>query len=495
MNILIVDDIATNRKLLRVTLEAEGHTTLEAADGVEALQILAREKVDAIISDILMPNMDGFRLCHEIRKSESLRALPFIIYTGTYNSPDDMKLAQTIGADKYIMKPAPAWAMLAALREVVDKKAARPVPLAWAVGESYVLKQYSHVLVRKLEEKNAGLQQALMALQRTQNLASRNEQLEAEIAERRRTEAELARTQARLLETSHLAGMAEVATNVLHNVGNVLNSVNVSATLLVDRVRQSQISKLDRVVALFDEHRSDLGTFLTSGPKGNLVPGFLAQLSGDLRTEQEATLKELCLIRENIERINEVVAMQQRVAKVSDSKVLVEVKELMEDSLRLTLDPVGRPAAEIVREFEEVPSLLLEKHKLLSILKVLMSNAEFACNDSGRADRRLTLRIGRRVDSVVISVIDNGVGIPRENLTKIFNHGFTTKKDGHGFGLHNSALFAKELGGSLTVHSDGPGCGARFTLELPIPGTLPARATTLNQQPARSIAVLSATGD
>ena len=116
MNLLIVDDIATNRKLLRVTLEAEGHTSLEAADGVEALQILARETVDAVISDILMPNMDGFRLCHEIRKSERLRALPFIIYTSTYTSPDDVKLAQTIGADKYLIKPSATEAVLRALR-------------------------------------------------------------------------------------------------------------------------------------------------------------------------------------------------------------------------------------------------------------------------------------------------------------------------------------------------------------------------------------------
>src|ERR1019366_8610691 len=125
MNLLIVDDIATNRKLLRVVLEAEGHTTLEAADGVEALQILAREKVDAVISDILMPNMDGFRLCHEIRKSETLRALPFIIYTSTYNAPDDMKLAKTIGADKYLIKPAPTEALLQALREVTAPKPSR----------------------------------------------------------------------------------------------------------------------------------------------------------------------------------------------------------------------------------------------------------------------------------------------------------------------------------------------------------------------------------
>jgi signal transduction histidine kinase len=170
MNILIVDDIAINRKLLRVTLEAEGHATFEAADGVEALQILARETVDAVISDILMPNMDGFRLCHEIRKSERLHALPFIIYTATYTSPDDMKLAQTVGADKYLTKPAPAADVLNALRELMDKKTARPAPSGPAVEETYVLQQYSQALVNKLEEKNAELAQANEALKRTEGL-------------------------------------------------------------------------------------------------------------------------------------------------------------------------------------------------------------------------------------------------------------------------------------------------------------------------------------
>jgi signal transduction histidine kinase len=168
MNILIVDDIATNRKLLQVTLEAEGHTALEAADGVEALQILDRERVDAVISDILMPNMDGFRLCHALRKSERLHALPFIIYTATYTSPDDMKLAQTVGADKYLTKPASAADLLQALREVMANTAARPVPSAPAGEEAQVLQQYSQALINKLEEKNAELAQANQALQGTE---------------------------------------------------------------------------------------------------------------------------------------------------------------------------------------------------------------------------------------------------------------------------------------------------------------------------------------
>jgi light-regulated signal transduction histidine kinase (bacteriophytochrome)/CheY-like chemotaxis protein len=167
MNILVVDDIATNRKLLRITLEAEDHHILEAADGVEALQILACEKVDAVISDILMPNMDGFRLCHEVRKSERLHAIPFIIYTATYTSPDDMKLAQTVGADKYLTKPTPTAGVLKALREVMDKKTVRRVSAAPAVEEIYVLQQYSQTLVHKLEEKNAELTQANQALKRS----------------------------------------------------------------------------------------------------------------------------------------------------------------------------------------------------------------------------------------------------------------------------------------------------------------------------------------
>jgi CheY-like chemotaxis protein len=185
MNLLIVDDIPTNRKLLRVTLEAEGHTTLEAADGVEALQILARETVDAVISDILMPNMDGFRLCHEIRKSERLHALPFIVYTSTYTSPSDVKLAQTVGADKYLTKPAPAADLLEALREVMDKQAARPVLSAPAVEETYVLQQYSQALVNKLEEKHTELKDVLDKLQSAyERIVELNSDLERRVQER-----------------------------------------------------------------------------------------------------------------------------------------------------------------------------------------------------------------------------------------------------------------------------------------------------------------------
>jgi len=158
MKLLIVDDIETNRKLLRVTFQAEGHTTLEAADGFEALQILEREPVDAVLSDILMPRMDGYRLCHEIRSNKKLRDLPIVMYTSTYTSSADEKLCVSVGADGYLKKPAPFAAILAALEEAIAMPHAVPRPEAW--HEVEVLKEYSDRLVGKLEHRNIALAEA-----------------------------------------------------------------------------------------------------------------------------------------------------------------------------------------------------------------------------------------------------------------------------------------------------------------------------------------------
>jgi len=134
---------------------------------------------------------------------------------------------------------------------------------------------------------------------------------------------------------------------------------------------------------------------------------------------------------------------------------------------------IERHGVQLVREYSRSPAVLVEKHKVLQILVNLIRNAKYALDERGHSDKRLTLRVGvNGNDMVKILVIDNGVGIPPENLERIFAHGFTTKKHGHGFGLHSSVLAAKEMGGTLTVHSDGPGTGATFTLELPCQGQM-----------------------
>jgi C4-dicarboxylate-specific signal transduction histidine kinase len=132
-------------------------------------------------------------------------------------------------------------------------------------------------------------------------------------------------------------------------------------------------------------------------------------------------------------------------------------------------EALARHDVRLVRDFDpNVPEVTVEKHKVLQILVNLIRNAKYACDDSTEEDKRVTVRVTNGEGRVHVIVADNGVGIPRENLTRIFNHGFTTRKHGHGFGLHSGALAAKEMGGSLLVHSDGPGKGAIFTLELPV---------------------------
>jgi signal transduction histidine kinase len=297
-------------------------------------------------------------------------------------------------------------------------------------------------------------------------LQTARDNLEKRVEERTQ---ELENIHKQLVDASRRGGMAEIASNVLHNVGNVLNSVNVSTGLILESVKKSRASSLARVVALLQEHPQDLGEFITHDPRGKHVPAHLAQLSEHLLADQEAMVSEMDSLRRNVEHIKEIVAMQQNYATFGGMKEMIDIGSLVEDSLRITESGLRRHHVEVTREFENVPPMNIEKHKVLQILVNLLRNAKHACQESERADKRLTVRVANGHGRVRVSVIDNGVGIPPENLTRIFNHGFTTRKGGHGFGLHSGALAAKEVGGSLTVQSEGSGHGATFTLELPCP--------------------------
>ena len=289
-----------------------------------------------------------------------------------------------------------------------------------------------------------------------------------DITLRKRAEAKLNEVHRQLLEASRQAGMAEVATSVLHNVGNVLNSVNVSSSLIADKIRNSKVSSLTKVVTLMKEHEGDLAAFFTTNPKGKQVPGYLTGLAAHLIEEQAEILREAGTLLSSVMHIKEIVAMQQNYARTSGLLESLPVVDLVEDALRMNADAIQRHHIKLVREFAETPPILVQKHKVLQILVNLIRNAKHACDDAGRLDKQITLRVTSAGGRIKISVIDNGVGIPVENLTQIFGHGFTTRKEGHGFGLHSSALAAKEMGGSLAAFSDGSGQGATFTLELPM---------------------------
>ena len=284
-----------------------------------------------------------------------------------------------------------------------------------------------------------------------------------------KTQAELESVRQRLVDASRIAGMAEVATDVLHNVGNALNSINVSCSLAIDRVRECGYSKLSKVAELLNQNADQLGEFLTTNPQGKHIGEYLAALSQSFEEEKTFLLAELNQLRKHVDHVNRIVAMQQNYAKLAGVQETVDITQLVEDALQINAAALARHLVKLHRQIEPVPPILVDKHKVLQILVNLIQNAKYAVSDANRHDKELTLWVARDgEDCVRIQVSDNGVGIPQENLARIFEHGFTTRGNGHGFGLHSSAQAARDLNGTLTVHSEGTGRGADFTLKLPL---------------------------
>ncbi len=282
---------------------------------------------------------------------------------------------------------------------------------------------------------------------------------------------ELQDMHSQLVAMARQAGMAEIANNVLHNVGNVLNSVNVSVGLVSGTIRDSKLQGLAKAVQLMNDHAGDLGDFLTRDEKGVRLPGYFNKLVTALQGEHEAITDELGSLIKSVDHIKNIVGTQQSYSGAASVIEAVGVGELLEDALRMNAGALARHQVLIVRDYTETPVLLLDKSRVLQILVNLIANAKQAMDRVTDRAHCLTFHLeeadgdaGRRLR---IIVEDNGEGILPENMAHLFIHGFTTRKEGHGFGLHSCALAAKEMGGSLTARSDGPGQGAAFTLELP----------------------------
>lgn len=293
-------------------------------------------------------------------------------------------------------------------------------------------------------------------------------QLASALASRARVERELSDTHEQLVRASRHAGMAEVATGVLHNVGNVLNSVNVSATLIQGYVKNSRFPGVAKVAGLLAENAGNLAEFLTNDSRGRQLPAFLSALGDQLEAEQATILAETKSLATNIEHIKEVVSRQQAYANLSGVIENLAPAVLVDEALAIKASGMERHRIEIVRDFAEVPLVAVDRHKTLQILINLFTNAKHAIMHQSGPDRRISIRIRPGPEGQArIEIHDTGEGISAENLTRIFQYGFTTKEDGHGFGLHSGANAAREMGGLLSVASEGPGRGATFTLELP----------------------------
>ncbi|MDV6032159.1 MAG: PAS domain-containing protein [Phycisphaera sp. RhM] len=295
--------------------------------------------------------------------------------------------------------------------------------------------------------------------------------IQSDITDRVEAERQNKLLQQEIVDASRQAGMAEVATGVLHNVGNILNSVNVSASIIRKQFSNSALQNLEKATDLISEYESSFVDFVQNDSRGQKLPKYLVVVSQSLRHEQSSIDREFSDLTKNIEHIKEIIAVQQTMAKTSGLQQELHASDLIRDVLTANKESLNKHAIEVIEEIADPdPTMASDKHRILQILINLVCNAKDSLLEAGVPEPTILLRTWTEHDHVCFEVADNGVGIQTDDLNKIFQHGFTTKVHGHGFGLHSSANAATEVGGRLSATSAGIGTGAQFVLRVPIKG-------------------------
>ncbi len=268
------------------------------------------------------------------------------------------------------------------------------------------------------------------------------------------------------LEKARQLGMAEISASVLHNVGNVLNSVNVSANSVAEKVSFSKLDGLEKLSALFNENKPNLAEFIQSA-RGAKALDFLNMLAQYWREEQSLVAKEMVRLDKNLALIREIISTQQELSKIASFEQIISINELLDEALLITGISLKREI-KLEKHYGKISPLQIDKIKLLQVLVNLLQNARDAVLVSSKQDKMIVITSATvNAYKVRIEISDNGIGILPKDLTKIFSYGFTTKKLGHGFGLHTSALAINALGGEIHVESAGVEKGATFILDIP----------------------------
>jgi two-component system, sensor histidine kinase ChiS len=394
--VLVADDNPDMRAYIAETLRGDFAVT-GVENGQQAWERLQSHRFDLVVSDLMMPELDGLGLTRRIKQHAALGNLPVILLTAR-GGAEAASSGLDAGADDYLAKPFDGEELCARVRAAVR----------------------------------------------------------------------MSRLQAELRDRSRQAGMASVADGVLHNIGNLLNTITVSAGLVETSLRHSHIDGIHKLAGLLAEHSGDLGSFLTTDDRGKMIPAFVGRLASRLSAERESAAAEVAQLQEGLVHLKDVVAMHHSIVPAEIDE-LFAATDTAETALRLSLPRGSEQAIRIERQLVEVPLLRGDRHKVIQILINLIINARQALEASGRDEKVLRLSTERENGSVRFTVTDNGVGMAPDVKPKLFSQRFTTKPNGRGLGLHCSALLAEQLGGSLRGDSEGPGLGAAFVLELPLP--------------------------
>jgi PAS domain S-box-containing protein len=271
--------------------------------------------------------------------------------------------------------------------------------------------------------------------------------------------------QEKLRVSSHQAGMAEIATGVLHNVGNVLNSLGIANATARRHLKSLRVERLGIVAAMMRENRASLAVFLAQDPRGRHLPEYLPALAAELAGTTESVQLEMNVIENLLNHLRDIVSAQQAHAQGGGMREPVNLRDIVESAL--TMQAPELAGTEIVRDYAELEPVITDRHKLLQILVNFVSNARDALSLGGASPGRITVALRAEDEHAVISVTDSGVGMSEVVMANLWQFGYTTKVDGHGFGLHNSANAAQEIGATIAAFSEGVGEGSRFVLRLP----------------------------
>jgi ligand-binding sensor domain-containing protein/signal transduction histidine kinase len=312
--------------------------------------------------------------------------------------------------------------------------------------------------VRKMRAHNKQLEQKVCS--RTFELHDKNKDLKQALKE-------LKDTKDQLVEKAHKAGMADIASGVLHNVGNLLNSINTSSMLIDNTVKHSKVTGFIKANNLLRSHIGNFKQFIAEDPKGEKLLQYYLQLEGPLKKEQAKLMKQSERLAEKTYLIKEVIAAQQNYAGAKMDAEEIALVEIVEDALSLQAGSIDRHDITIRKEYRSAEAVMVQRSKLVHVLINLFKNAKEAMAGKAADDKIITIKIRESDEAVILSITDSGIGIGAEDLSKIFTYGFTTKKNGHGFGLHSSANYMTEMGGKIEVHSDGVRQGTTFRLIFP----------------------------
>jgi signal transduction histidine kinase len=422
-------------------------------------KLLIQTRDSAFEASLFSPSSDGPNNPTPLEIGSQLRLTGvYEIQSDDYGKPRAFVLRLRSWKDISVLRNPPWWTLKKLLWLLLGFGGVSAVVLSWALVMSRKNTLLHHTQTA-LQQANDGLEARVL---------ERTKELEHQVAAKERARAELAEAQKSLMLASRKAGMAEVATGVLHNVGNVLNSVNVSALLLADRIRNSRVENVTKAGALLQQQDGELANFLGSDPKGKQLPTYLKKLGESLVAEKQELEGEIQSLVKSVDHIKVIVGMQQNYAKLGGIVEELNLEEVVEDAIRINSAALDRHGIHVVKNYQPLPPLVTDRHKILQIVVNLLSNSKRALQEKAEDKKIIITLAAVQPDRVSLSVEDNGIGIPAESISKIFSQGFTTRKDGHGFGLHSGANTAKELGGSLVAQSAGLGKGARFILELPI---------------------------